>query len=73
VRSIKAERTFAMDMIHPSFHPSILPSFLPVNPGHILIGSTEAAYIYLHIENAKGYVLIAVYLFIYLFVCVFLA
>jgi len=28
---------------------------------------------YLRIENAEGYVLIAVYLFIYLFVCVFLA
>jgi len=28
---------------------------------------------YLHIENAEGYVLIAVYLFIYLFVCVLLA
>jgi len=28
---------------------------------------------YLRIENAEGYVLIAVYLFIYLFVCVLLA
>jgi len=28
---------------------------------------------YLCIENAEGYVLIAVYLFIYLFVCVLLA
>jgi len=28
---------------------------------------------YLRIENVEGYVLIAVYLFIYLFVCVFLA
>jgi len=30
-------------------------------------------YCYRRIENAEGYVLIAVYLFIYIFVCVFLA
>jgi len=39
----------------------------------VLNGWVLICYIYLRIENVEGYVLIAVYLFIYLFVCVLLA
>jgi len=42
------------------------------DPGAEVSADTESDY-YRRIENAEGYVLIGVYLFIYLFVCVFLA
>jgi len=44
---------------------------------HFVLGEREVSALnhnnYRRIENAEGYVLIAVYLFIYLFVCVLLA